>query len=74
MSARGVLQAVADRIAEPGLVVQLGHKLVQLAAQTFHARVIDVDDRGEVSALRKAAASLPRVARLRGRRRGGVRV
>ena len=30
--ARGVLQAVADRIAEPGLVVQLGHKLVQLAA------------------------------------------
>ncbi|MGC5049179.1 glycosyltransferase [Micrococcus porci] len=42
-------------------------ELVHLAAQTFHARVIDVDDRGEVSALRKAAASLPRVARLRGR-------
>ena len=30
--ARGAVQAVADRIAEPGLVVQLGHKLVQLAA------------------------------------------
>ncbi|MDY6055775.1 malto-oligosyltrehalose synthase [Micrococcus sp.] len=30
--ARAVLQAVADRVAGPGLVVQLGVKLVQLAA------------------------------------------
>ena len=29
---RALVQAVADRIAEPGLIVQLGHKLVQLTA------------------------------------------
>ncbi|MEO4038457.1 malto-oligosyltrehalose synthase [Micrococcaceae bacterium Sec6.3] len=30
--ARGLVQAVADRISEAGLAVQLGHKLVQLTA------------------------------------------
>ncbi|RUQ34309.1 hypothetical protein D8M33_01190 [Micrococcus sp. HSID17245] len=41
-------------------------ELVQLVRRIFAARVIEVDDRGDVSALRKVATALPR-----GRRRPG---
>ncbi|MCV7455664.1 hypothetical protein M3D02_002875 [Micrococcus luteus] len=42
-------------------------ELVQLTARLFDARIIEVDDVGEVSPLRKAASFLPRLARPTGR-------
>lgn len=41
-------------------------ELVGLTARLFYARVIEVDDRGEVSRVRKAASALPRGRRRRG--------
>lgn len=41
-------------------------ELVALTARLFDARVLEVDDRGEVSRVRKAASALPRGRRRRG--------